>query len=198
MAQTRPNKMVTITNDEVYDLSTHLARMADSATVVIPVNTATERDAIPKYAGLTVRRLDVSGHPLEEWDGATWNRSDIVTSSAGVTDAFFDMTGGLMKKVSPTGFTQVTMSLNITRKTAAIGIGTGDTTVLLNMIPAGYRPSLNHYFISTINTNVGARYAEPQWVIDSTGGSLVARSTSGGSITMGVGFTAFLTTTWFI
>jgi hypothetical protein len=199
MSQTRPNKIVTITNDEVYDLSTHLARMADSASVVVPVNTVGERDAITKFIGLTVRRLDVTGAPLEAWNGTSWDRSELVTSAAAVPDAFFTVTGGMIKTVSPTGFTQVSLTLTMVRLTAAIVIGTGDTAVVNNLIPAGMRPTNNHYFTCTINTNTGTRYAEPQMVIgDASNGTLVGRSVSGGPITVGVGYVMYLSTTWFL
>lgn len=74
MSQTRPNKIVTITNDEIYDLATHQARLADSANVVIKVSSAAERDALPKTPGMSVTRLDVLGQPVEIWDGSVWNR----------------------------------------------------------------------------------------------------------------------------
>lgn len=74
MSQTRQNKIVTITNDEVYDLALHQARLADSANVVIRVSSAAERDALTKAAGLTVARLDIPGQPIEIWDGTAWVR----------------------------------------------------------------------------------------------------------------------------
>lgn len=72
MSQTRPNKIVTITNDEVYDLATHQARMADSANVVVRVSSQSERDALPAVDGWCVVRLDLPGRPIERYDGAGW------------------------------------------------------------------------------------------------------------------------------
>lgn len=76
MAQTRPTKIVTITNDEIYDLATHLARMADSVRAVIHVTNQAERDGLAAAFGGTlpipthVWRMDQDF--LETWNGARW------------------------------------------------------------------------------------------------------------------------------
>lgn len=72
MGQTRQNKVVTITNDEIYDLANHLARLSDSIRVIIPVSTTAERDALVKYTGMMVQRLDIGGMPVEQWNGTVW------------------------------------------------------------------------------------------------------------------------------
>lgn len=89
MAQTRPNKIVTITNDEAYDLATHLARMADSANVIVNVYSQAEADAItPKYAGLAVRRLDLGVDAIDVWTGTAWFGARTPFGHAGITGGF--------------------------------------------------------------------------------------------------------------
>jgi len=43
-----------------------------AAGAPLPVSSDTERDALSKYDGLSVRRLDISGRPVETWDGTDW------------------------------------------------------------------------------------------------------------------------------
>lgn len=199
MPQTRPNKMKTIVNADGYNLSSDLATMADSANVTIPVANQTERDGLAALMGTllvptVVYRADLNAY--ESWNGSTWDRVAVTTNGAGVTDGFWTISGGMVKTVT-NGLTMVTASMHLTRVTAPITINTTDTALLIGFIPAGLRPSVNHYFPSTANTNVGARYAEPQLVIgDSTNGTLVGRSISGGPVTIGVGYVLFVQTSW--
>lgn len=81
MAQTRQNKVVTITNDEQFDLATHLARLADSIDVAIRVSSTAERDALTKYLGMSVKRMDLAGMPIETWDGTLWQGINFVPYS---------------------------------------------------------------------------------------------------------------------
>jgi len=78
MSQTRYNRVVTITNDETYDLAGHMARMADSINPVIRVANQAERDGLAALAPggvlpipTTVARADLLG-ALEVWDGTRW------------------------------------------------------------------------------------------------------------------------------
>jgi len=43
-----------------------------AAGAPLPVFSQAERDALSKYDGLTVRRMDLIGRPTETWDGADW------------------------------------------------------------------------------------------------------------------------------
>lgn len=45
-----------------------------AAGAFLPVVSDADRDAISKYDGLGVLRMDVAGRPFEIWDGAAWNR----------------------------------------------------------------------------------------------------------------------------
>lgn len=86
MSSTRQNGLVTITNDENYDLANHMARLADSANVVIRVPNQAARDALTLTQGLVVCRLD-RGHVLEIYDGTTWQSNDALayTPTLGAT-----------------------------------------------------------------------------------------------------------------
>ncbi|MDQ0756064.1 hypothetical protein [Arthrobacter sp. B3I4] len=75
MSQTRPNKIITITNDEVYDLATHQARMADSTNVTVKVGSTAERDALPPALltpGTKVIVTDDTTMPEQKWNGSKW------------------------------------------------------------------------------------------------------------------------------
>lgn len=184
------------TNGDPYSLTADLATMGNSANVIVRAANAAARDALTKYDGLSVRRMDLTGRPTETWDGSTWNRSPVITSGSPVNDGFWTMTGGLTKTVT-NGPTQVTASFQMVRTTAAITVNTTDSTLIVGVIPAGFRPAANNAFIASINTNTGGRYAEPQLVVN-TGGSIVARSTSGGPITIDVGYTLFVAISWYV
>jgi hypothetical protein len=76
MSQVRPTKIVTITNDEIYDLATHQARLADSARVIIPVATTTERDVtlLAAFGGTypVPTFVSVANGPAQIWNGTRW------------------------------------------------------------------------------------------------------------------------------
>lgn len=71
MSSTRQNGIITITNDENYDLAGHMARMADSTNVPTIVANQAARDALTAYLGMIVCRLDL-GWVLEIWNGTIW------------------------------------------------------------------------------------------------------------------------------
>lgn len=72
MPQTRDNGAVVPINADAYNLAPDLATFADSLGVITNVSTQAQRDALTKYVGRTVRRLDITGLPLEVWDGGQW------------------------------------------------------------------------------------------------------------------------------
>jgi len=197
----RWNKTISKAGADGWNLTTDDGRGLDSANVIVPVATQAERDGLTppttgKYAGMVVARTDVAGMPLEKWDGAAWNREPVLSTSPITNDGNWTITGGLMRSVA-TGLTQVTAAFQMTRTAAAFTIATTDSTVIIGAIPTGFRPSVNSSVVVTVNTDTGGRYAEPQLIVN-TGGSIVARSTSGGSITIGVGYTIFVSAVWCI
>lgn len=98
MSSIRQNHMVTITNDENYDLAGHMARLADSANVVIPVANQTERDTLTAVNGMVVLRLDTGAFearlsgvwvPVTQATGASPYRmhADLATLAIGAASA---------------------------------------------------------------------------------------------------------------
>lgn len=71
MTQTRDNGAVVATNSDPYNPTKDMADMADSLSVITKVSGAAARNALAKFIGRTVRRLDQSGS-LEWWDGSQW------------------------------------------------------------------------------------------------------------------------------
>jgi len=43
-----------------------------AAGAPLPVSSSTERDALTVFDGLSVRRMDIPGRPVETWDGTDW------------------------------------------------------------------------------------------------------------------------------
>lgn len=53
---------------------------------ILPVKDQAERDALSLFDGLTVQRMDVTGRPMETWDGTEWVRfSRSYAKAAGVS-----------------------------------------------------------------------------------------------------------------
>jgi hypothetical protein len=197
----RWNKAKTQAGSDGWNLTTDIGTALDTANVIVPVATQAERDGLTppstgKYAGMVVARTDIAGIPLEKYDGSAWIRQPITDTSPITNDGNWTISGGLIRSVA-TGLTQVTASWKMTRTAAAITILTTDSTVIVGAIPTGFRPTWNSSVVVTVNDNVGGRYAEPQLIVN-TGGSIVARSTSGGGITIGVGYTIFVSAVWCI
>lgn len=170
MAQTRYNKIVTITNDEVYDLATHMARLADSAGVIIKVSSAAERDGLAALAGgtlpipTTVMRTDLTGSPLEKWDGTKWNRSGSLhhrwNRNGGSDNSFTTADTNLVSGTivdAPPGLWRIEGFLGLYGSTSAIGY----LFVSVGAVPAYERrrqdlpvtPST--YYVNTTYTHTG-------------------------------------------
>jgi len=194
--QTLENGVQVFTNGDPYNLSEDLANSFKSANLIVKVANTAARDALTKYDGLTVRRLDVTGRPTETWDGSAWTRSPVMTSAPVTPDGLWSINGGYLKTVV-TGLAQVTATLQLVRTGPAMLINTSDTVLTSAIVPSGFRPSANAFFAGTVNTDIGVYNSTPQLVIN-TGGALVGRSTSGGSVSLGTGYTIFISVNWYI
>lgn len=75
--QTLPNGVDVPTNSDPYNLTDDLAGAFMDANTVVPVADAAARDAYrdsrPGKVSIVVR-TDITGLPLEIWDGTTWQR----------------------------------------------------------------------------------------------------------------------------
>lgn len=66
-----------------------------AAGAPLPVSSQAERDALSKYNGLSVLRLDVAGRTVETWDGARWVNGPIGTAYVPIWTGVSDFgTGG--------------------------------------------------------------------------------------------------------
>lgn len=194
--QTLQNGVKVPTNGDPYNLTDDLATAFGTTNVDVIVSSATARDALTKYDGLSVRRLDVTGRPTETWDGSKWTRSPIVTSAPAIADGLWTITGGFLKTVIA-DLTQVTATLQLVRTGPNMTINVADTTLTATIVPSGFRPSANAFFSATVNNNFGAYTSSPQLIVN-TGGAVVGRSTSGGAVSLGTGFTLFISVSWYI
>jgi len=197
----RWNKSKTPAGADGWNLTTDIGTALDTANVIVPVATDAERNALTppvtgKYAGMVVARTDVARIPLEKWDGSAWIRDAVMTSAVPVNDGFWTMYGGFIKTVHE-NVTQVTASLQLVRTGTGFNVTTAGTTMIVGLIPSGFRPPGNFSIVGSVLTGSDARYAEPQLIVNN-GGSLVGRSVSGGDITIAVGYKLFITGTWYV
>lgn len=90
MPQTLNNGITTPINADAYNLTGDLATMGNTSNVVIPVANQAARDALTPYAGMTVSRLDLTGAPLQVYDGTKWQhqgrRVKNLFNNAGITN----------------------------------------------------------------------------------------------------------------
>lgn len=155
MAQTRFNGIVTITNDEVYDLATHQARMADSTNVIKGVNSVTERNALAAAAPggvlpvpTTVRRMDRAGKPLETWDGSVWLTGAKVALPLFTTNYQADppRADGIAQQDPSYELVDGRVYLSGVASNKVTITFTGGGEYILGYLPVGYRPAKAEYF----------------------------------------------------
>lgn len=116
-----------------------------------PVTGTTERDALDKYDGLTVRRLDLVRRPLEVWDGAGWFQSDYSEASQAIST--FGTGWGATSGHTPT----VHREGNRVHLVGAVTLSSGGQYSNILTIPVGFRPlSTATTFIGTNVTSGGA------------------------------------------
>lgn len=169
-----------------------------AAGAPLPVYGQPERDDLDLFDGLIVQRRDVAGSPTETRHGSSWYRQPVsVEHALAVSDGNFTISGGLIKTVTA-GLTQVTASLEMVRSNAVgITLPPAGNSIIVDAIPASFRPPGNFSLVGSVLTNADARYAEPELIVNN-GGSIVGRSTSGGDITIAQGYKLYITGTWFV
>lgn len=192
MPSTRQNKMITITNDETYDLQTHMNRLADSTNVVIPVASQAERDALTPIAGMWVARNDRNGD-LEGYNGASW-RSALETNSVNTADSNWGYVGQLIRAASTTGNYTVNLSERMNRVGTGFTITTTYITFITSYIPSGWRPAAMFNGWALLTDSSDAPVAQVWWRI-TTAGDLQCRLDSG-STTFPVGGRLHLSGSW--
>lgn len=110
MSQTQPNGVVTITNDEVYDLSGHQARLAKSIKSVHTCSNQAARDGLAALYGGTLPvptlayRQDLDAY--ESWNGTLWKRMSGEDTAADITSfstGYTALTGAHKPRVAKIG-----------------------------------------------------------------------------------------------
>lgn len=200
MSQTRPTKIVTITNDEIYDLATHQARMADSIRAVIPIAGLTEQNGLAALFGGTIplqtviSRLDLGGILLI-WDGTTWQTQQAYTNWI-TTDTNWAFGGGLIKTVT-VGKTFIQLIGTMYRQAGGSFTVTVGSDVSLGpaLIPANWRPPVNIPTLTPVTTGT-VHNGEPMMLID-TAGQLKLHATVG-PVTIAVGAQLSFHTGWYL
>lgn len=165
MPSTRQNKIVTITNDENYDLAGHMARLADSANVIIPVVNQAARDALVSIVGMVVYRIDNSQLEVNTAP-ATWK---VISPSAGGYPPFMMHAGAQTVSVgvgNASGTATVTFPAPAFTDTPIITLGfnanTGNNSYKLQ--PHFYGISTTGFTVQLITIDggtVNASYALP-------------------------------------
>jgi hypothetical protein len=92
MSLTTWNGATVPTNSDTYDVPGWLKTAIDTSGIIIPATLA-QRDGLEALApdavlpvGTTVARTDVTGCPLERWDGSEWRRGQRVQIGQGAND----------------------------------------------------------------------------------------------------------------
>lgn len=70
--QTLPNGVEVPTNSDPYNPTDDYANAFSQVPGAVRVSSEAQRNALPKYTGLRVQRLDLEGHPFDIWDGTVW------------------------------------------------------------------------------------------------------------------------------
>jgi hypothetical protein len=200
MPQTRPNKAIVPINSDAYNLTTHLATMADSLTVPVKVASAAERDALPSpQNGDKVIRTDLAGQPFETYDSAStsWQPHGLVIDYASSTynDGTWNLTVTKFTRLRVGTFGIVVVDCVISLPGVSIPANTATPTTLAGVVPAGYRlvtgASLPLETSTTANSGVG----QGVHVGFKADGSFLIRS-AGSSFTLTAGSTMTWHTAW--
>lgn len=169
------------------------ARFA-AAGGILPVYSQAERDALVAYAGLTVRRMDVTGHPLEEHDGAAWQR-DRDYSNWITTDVNWTYGGGLIKTtVGGKTFVQL-IGIMYRQSGGSFTVNVGSDVALGVYIPAGWRPTIPISSLAPVATGT-VHNGEPV-VMVGTDGTLKLHATVA-NVTVAPGAHISFNTGWYL
>ena len=133
--QTLPNGVDTPTNSDPYNLTDDLAGAFMDANLVVPAASAgardTYRDSRPGKVSIVVR-TDITGLPLEIWDGTIWHRYSrsyakaAGTASIGIVGA--SVSAGPFGQTFPAGRFSVAPIVTVTTDQARLIAVAADVT----------------------------------------------------------------------
>lgn len=150
MPQTRDNGVIVPINSDEYNLTPDLADMADSANVVTVVANATAQNALTKYEGRLVFRLDTA--ELESVVGNVWRAG--TRSYAPLSPAGWSSSGLIV--VTPEGLKKrVSVDLTMSRTGGDTTIDAGSWSLLGTVLPAAAIGSSPVKYVSIVVTGGG-------------------------------------------
>lgn len=194
---TRWNKSTTPAGPDGWNLTPDIGKALDTANVPVPVASQAERDGLTppggKYPGMMVIRMDISGCPVEIWDGLGWVRQ-VQSSPFITTDTNWQYGGGLIRTHAQ-GITMVQL-IGTMKRVAGGNINFSSTTDVLmgTYIPAGWRPLVPSSAFVPVATGV-VHNGEPLITVDESGQMVLHLGT--GSMTIAVGATLNFSMGWY-
>lgn len=142
------------------------APITASSGAPIPVRTVVERDALPKWNGLQVVRLDLPGKHVQTYTGSDWFPQQL----GPLPNANFTATGAF--EVSQNGNQKlVTGQVRLTRSGGSFSCPAGSYTSVGDAIPAGARRDDPIYVSAVV---VGGAYMKGTLAIGGNGGARMA------------------------
>lgn len=194
MPQTRPNGTKVLINSDGYNLAADLATMADTTNVVYPGNLATRNALVSPVAGATVARTDLTGVPLDIYDGGTWQDATPQPLTLYPTGSLYrNATTYQGQTPNPAQVTR------IGRRVSLSGIITNNTSIsfatnteyTLATLPAGFAPAKAEAFLLEVGYTM-CRI----WVVPSDGTLRFNFATAFGPIASGLLFWSLSGMNW--
>lgn len=151
-----------------------------AAGAPLPVYSATERDALDEYDGLTVQRRDLPGRPLETYDGAAWFRDEAISWST--LGAWTTPNGTISRRWSGSKW-EVNFIGHLVLSTDAPFTLTTAMAVIGTAVPAGWTPAPGTAYGTGAYSNNTPTYQGPIVARVDTSGVLSVAAVTG---TLGV------------
>lgn len=164
-----------------------------AAGAPLPV-TLSERDALVKYDGLSVQRMDVKGRPTETWDA---NLGVWYGSVKPVTGAGWALTGSLHRRGGAAG-TQVSAAFKAIYGGGTFAVSNTAWTLAFTLTNTGYLPVGNDgygYFMLRAATTRSVK-ADCCFTIDSTGAVYIRTLLGQAATTCAAGDELSFNTVW--
>lgn len=118
-----------------------------------PVRSTLERTEITSpRVGQLVKRLDLAGTPVEEWNGSAWVSEEF--SAVNTADANWTYRGGLWRD-SRGPVPKVCLTLLLTRTGGTVNLTATAIQAFAALIPAGWRPVGHSVSASTVSQTSG-------------------------------------------
>ncbi|MFS0831992.1 hypothetical protein ABC337_15180 [Arthrobacter sp. 1P04PC] len=166
-----------------------------AAGVPVKVRNQAERDILTQWDGLAVERMDKGGLVERSYGGAWVGAAESVLMTP--VDSGWTVSGGFVRTRTTGGLTLVQCVARVTRSASggAFSINGSFSSLLVNTVPAGWRPVVPVDSFCTLNDGNAVGKAEPV-VRVGTDGTMAFRIPGGATITAGAGWYFTLTSSW--